>query len=160
MSQQALGQDLGRQRADGGALLSGPQPATIQHPTQPAPPHILQPAAKGWRYWAIFPPLSIATFLVGLDSTVISSALPLITPDLQAGENYVWAINGYLLTSTAFLPLWGQLSQVLGRRWPTMVAIVIFVLGSGISGGATSTAMLIAGRLVQGLGGAGITAMT
>jgi MFS family permease len=41
-----------------------------------------------------------------------------------------------------------------------MVAVAIFVLGSGISGGATSTAMLIAGRLIQGLGGAGITAMT
>lgn len=41
-----------------------------------------------------------------------------------------------------------------------MAAVAIFVLGSGISGGATSTAMLIAGRLVQGLGGAGITAMT
>ncbi|USP82852.1 hypothetical protein yc1106_10126 [Curvularia clavata] len=126
----------------------------------PFPPQIAQPAAKGWRFWAIFPPLSIATFLVGLDSTVTSSALPLITSDLKSGDNYVWIINGYLLTSTAFLPLWGQLSQVLGRRWPTITAVAIFVLGSGISGGATSTAMLIAGRLVQGLGGAGITAMT
>jgi MFS family permease len=48
----------------------------------------------------------------------------------------------------------------LGRRWPAIAAVAIFILGSGISGGATSTAMLIAGRLVQGLGGAGITAMT
>ncbi|KAK8048071.1 hypothetical protein PG996_016135 [Apiospora saccharicola] len=124
------------------------------------PPHTAQPAAKGWRFWAIFPPLSIATFLVGLDSTVISSALPLIALNLHTGDNYVWVINGYLLTSTAFLPLWAQLSQVLGRRWPTMTSVAIFLLGSGLSGGATFTAMLIAGRLVQGLGGAGITAMT
>lgn len=65
----------------------------------PFPPQIAQPAAKGWRFWAIFPPLSIATFLVGLDSTVTSSALPLITSDLKSGDNYVWIINGYLLTS-------------------------------------------------------------
>ncbi|KAK7910578.1 Major facilitator superfamily domain- general substrate transporter [Apiospora marii] len=136
-------------------------PATGQQPTSPRPPLLTtQPAAKGWRFWAIFPPLSIATFLVGLDSTIISSALPLITSGLHAGDNYVWVINGYLLTSTAFLPLWGQLSQVLGRRWPTMTAVALFVLGSGLSGGATSTAMLIAGRLVQGLGGAGINALT
>ncbi|KAK7955328.1 hypothetical protein PG988_016022 [Apiospora saccharicola] len=63
------------------------------------PPHTAQPAAKGWRFWAIFPPLSIATFLVGLDSTVISSALPLIALNLHTGDNYVWVINGYLLTS-------------------------------------------------------------
>jgi hypothetical protein len=76
-------------------------PVTIAKPKpgQPFPPQIAQPAAKGWRFWAIFPPLSIATFLVGLDSTVISSALPLITSDLNAGDNYVWIINGYLLTS-------------------------------------------------------------
>lgn len=61
---------------------------------------------------------------------------------------------------TCFLPFYGQLAQVFGRRWPTMVAVAVFLLGSGISGGATSTAMLIAGRLVQGTGGAGITAMT
>ncbi|KAH9906641.1 major facilitator superfamily domain-containing protein [Xylariomycetidae sp. FL2044] len=127
---------------------------------RPAQIQIPQPAARGWRFWAVFPPLSIATFLVGLDSTITSSALPFITSQLKAGDNYVWIVNGYLLTSTSFLPLWGQLSQVLGRRWPTMAAVAIFILGSGVSGGATSTAMLIAGRLVQGLGGAGITAMT
>ena len=100
MSQQALRQqDHGNPRAEGGVLSSGPAPAAIQQPSQQPPSHKSQPAAKGWRFWAIFPPLSIATFLVGLDSTVISSALPLITSDLHAGDNYVWVINGYLLTS-------------------------------------------------------------
>ncbi|PYH91392.1 MFS general substrate transporter [Aspergillus ellipticus CBS 707.79] len=99
-----------------------------------------------------------------------SSALPQITADLNAGDNYIWIQNGYLLTMTTFVPLYGQLSQVLGRRWPTMVAVAsssavpfllaIFLLGSGIGGGASSTTMLIAGRLVQGIGGAGMTAMT
>ncbi|KAK3393288.1 major facilitator superfamily domain-containing protein [Podospora didyma] len=113
-----------------------------------------------WRFWAIFLSLSIASLLVGLDSTITSSSLPLITADLYSGDNYVWIINGYLLTSTAFLPLYGQIAQVLGRRWPTMAGVAIFLLGSGICGGASSTGILIAGRLVQGIGGAGISAMT
>jgi hypothetical protein len=79
--------------------MNGSSATAKPKPGQPFPPQIAQPAAKGWRFWAIFPPLSIATFLVGLDSTVISSALPLITSDLNAGDNYVWIINGYLLTS-------------------------------------------------------------
>ncbi|KAK7749851.1 hypothetical protein SLS53_000432 [Cytospora paraplurivora] len=60
---------------------------------------------------------------------------------------------------TAFMPLYGQFAQVLGRRWPTMTGVAIFIVGSGISGGATSTGMLIAGRLIMGMGGAGIGSM-
>ncbi|PWY71019.1 MFS general substrate transporter [Aspergillus heteromorphus CBS 117.55] len=124
------------------------------------PPRLDQPAGKGWRFWAVLTSLALGNLLVGLDVTIQSSALPSITDDLNAGENYIWIQNGYLLTMTAFLPLYGQLAQVLGRRWPTMVAVSIFLLGSGINGGASSTAMLIAGRLVQGIGAAGMTAMT
>lgn len=59
-----------------------------------------------------------------------------------------------------FVPFFGQFAEVLGRRWPTIIAVAIFTLGSGISGGANTTRTLIAGRLVQGLGGAGIGSMT
>lgn len=58
-----------------------------------------QPLAKGWRFWAIFPPLVIATLLMALESTVTATALPKITEELNAGENYVWFMNGYLLTA-------------------------------------------------------------
>lgn len=58
-----------------------------------------QPAAKGWKFWAIFPPLCIATLLVALESTVTSTSLPMITAALDSGDNYVWILNGYLLMS-------------------------------------------------------------
>lgn len=58
-----------------------------------------QTSAKGWRFWAIFPPLVIATLLMALESTVTATALPKITEELNAGENYVWFMNGYLLTA-------------------------------------------------------------
>ena len=58
-------------------------------------------------------------------------------------------------TSTAFQPLYGQTANIFGRRWLIILAVSFFMLGSGISGGATSMAMLIAGRTVQGVGGGG-----
>lgn len=62
-------------------------------------PEVEQPAAKGWRFWAVFPPLCLATLLVALESTITSTALPVITAALDSGDNYVWFLNGYLLTS-------------------------------------------------------------
>jgi MFS family permease len=47
----------------------------------------------------IFPPLCIATLLMALESTVTSTSLPMITEALNSGDNYVWFLNGYLLTS-------------------------------------------------------------
>jgi hypothetical protein len=61
---------------------------------------------------------------------------------------------------TICLPLYGQFADVFGRRWPTISGVAFFMLGSGLSGGAKSTAMMIAGRLIQGLGAAGINSMT
>jgi len=58
-----------------------------------------QPNAKGWRFWMIFPPLCIATLLMALESTVTSTSLPMIAAALKSGDNYVWFLNGYLLTS-------------------------------------------------------------
>lgn len=54
------------------------------------------------------------------------------------------------------LPLYGQLANLFGRRWPTIAATAVFTLGSGICGGATNMAMLIAGRVLQGVGASGI----
>jgi len=60
-------------------------------------------------------------------------------------------------SSTAFQPLYGQTANIFGRRSLLLFALVAFILGSGISGGADSMAMLIAGRTVQGIGGGGVT---
>ena len=59
--------------------------------------------------------------------------------------------------STAFQPLYGQTANIFGRRSLVLIAISFFILGSGISGGANSMSMLIAGRTIQGIGGGGVT---
>lgn len=61
-----------------------------------------------------------------------------------------------ITTSTAMQPLFGQFCNVFGRRYVMLTAVSIFVLGSGICGGANSGAMLIGGRTVQGIGSGGI----
>ncbi|KAL3489048.1 major facilitator superfamily domain-containing protein [Aspergillus germanicus] len=114
------------------------------------------PSSRGWRFWVIIAGLSVTSLLTAVESTVTSTALPTISWDLNAGESYIWFVNAFFLSSTAFQPLYGQLAHVLGQRWPLISAVVLFALGSGISGGASSTAMLIAGRLVQGIGLGGV----
>lgn len=56
------------------------------------------PAKKGWRFWAVFGSLCMATWLVAVETTVVSTALPSITHEINAGDSYVWVFNVYLLT--------------------------------------------------------------
>jgi MFS family permease len=66
------------------------------------------------------------------------------------------SVANMLFFSTAVLPLFGQVADIFGRKWLMISVVATFALGSGISGGATTTAMLIGGRAVQGIGGGGI----
>lgn len=109
-----------------------------------------------WRFWAILASLSITGLLSAIEGTIITSALPTIVADLGGGELYLWIANAFFLASVAILPLYGQASNILGRRWLMLSAVALFTLGSGLSGGASSMKMLIAARTVQGLGGGGI----
>ncbi|KAI0193882.1 MFS general substrate transporter [Astrocystis sublimbata] len=124
----------------------------------PAADHGTAPT-RGWRFWAIFVALSITSLLAAIESTVTSTAMPVIAEALDAGDLYVWFVNAYTLPSAALLPLYGQVADIFGRRWLTIVVVAIFAIGSGISGGANSPTMLIAGRAVQGAGGGGIILM-
>ncbi|KAE8167844.1 major facilitator superfamily domain-containing protein [Aspergillus tamarii] len=114
---------------------------------------------KGWRFWAIYISLCVSILLAAVESTVTSTALPFISDQLHAGEDYVWFVNSFFLTSACFQPFFGQTADLFGRRWLMIGAVAFFVLGSGISGGAINSAMMIAGRTIQGIGGGGINVM-
>ncbi|KAK7025074.1 MFS general substrate transporter [Favolaschia claudopus] len=104
--------------------------------------------------------LSITIFLASLDTTIVTTALPTITADLRgSASDYSWVGVSYTLCSGAFIPLWGKLSDVVGRKVILYPCIVLFLLGSGLCGAATSMPFLIACRAVQGIGGGGITVM-
>jgi hypothetical protein len=101
---------------------------------------------KSLRFWAVITALSLTGMLAALESTIITSALPTIINTLGGGNDYVWVPNSYLLASIAILPLVAQLSDSFGRRWPMLDSVALFIFGSGLCGGASSMAMLIAGR--------------
>ncbi|KAK2877266.1 hypothetical protein FQN49_001290 [Arthroderma sp. PD_2] len=114
---------------------------------------------KTWRFWAVFPALCMTTFLSALDTSILSTALPTISEDLNAGPLYIWITNAYILASTVTLPLFGQSANIFGRRWLLILSVVWFAIGSGLAGGAKGTIMIIIGRTIQGVGGGGINSL-
>jgi EmrB/QacA subfamily drug resistance transporter len=100
--------------------------------------------------------LMLGMLLAALDQTIVSTALPTIVGDLQGGSHIAWVITAYLLATTVSTPLWGKLGDQYGRKVFFQAAIVIFLIGSVLSGLASSMVMLIAFRAVQGLGSGGL----
>ncbi|KAI0899973.1 MFS general substrate transporter [Annulohypoxylon nitens] len=113
-------------------------------------------AKRDFRFWAIIVGLCIANFQSSLENSVIVTSGPAIVNDLKMGEEFIWITNAFFLCCAAVQPLFGQLCNIFGRRWLMLFAIALFTLGSGICGGAKNSAMLIAGRGVQGAGSGGI----
>ncbi|XWW99242.1 hypothetical protein V2A60_007251 [Cordyceps javanica] len=111
---------------------------------------------KGPRFWAIIVVLAIISLLTSLEATVTSTVMPSVVADLGGGELFIWVSNAYFLTMTSLMPMFGQLANVFGRRWPLILSGAVFMIGSGVCGGANSMAAMIAGRAIQGIGGAGI----
>ncbi len=105
--------------------------------------------------WAVLAGLTLVTFLLLLDDTAVSVALPTIQRQLGVSLNGVeWVIKAYSLTLAVFTLLAGRLADRDGRRRMFLVGLGIFVLGSLASGLAPSGAVLIVTRAVQGLGAA------
>ncbi len=110
----------------------------------------------GKRLGLIMGALMLAMFLAALDQTIVSTALPRITSELNGLNQLAWVVTAYLLTSTASTPIWGKISDIYGRKIMLQAAIVIFLLGSVLAGMATSMTWLIVTRGIQGLGGGGL----
>jgi EmrB/QacA subfamily drug resistance transporter len=91
-------------------------------------------------------------FLASLDSTIVSTAMPTIVADLHGIDHYAWVFSGYLLAQIATIPLWGRLSDMYGRKRIYMIGMVIFLLGSALSGMAMTMTMLVLFRALQGVG--------
>ena len=100
--------------------------------------------------------LLLGMLLAALDQTIVATALPTIAGDLHGLSHLSWVVTAYLLASTVLTPLWGKLGDMYGRETFFQTAIVIFLIGSALSGFAHSIIELIAFRAVQGLGGGGL----
>jgi EmrB/QacA subfamily drug resistance transporter len=107
--------------------------------------------------WVLFATV-LGSSVAFLDATVVNVALPAIGADLDAGFAALqWTVNGYTLTLAAFILLGGSLGDRFGRRRVFVVGIVWFGLASVLCGLAPSAELLVAARVLQGIGGALLT---
>ena len=102
----------------------------------------------------------LCILLAALDQTVVIPAVPAIAADLGAFGHLSWIVTAYLLTATAGTPIYGKISDMVGRRPCLMVALVIFIVASILCALSTTLWQLIAFRALQGVGGAGLVSMS
>ncbi|EED17140.1 efflux pump antibiotic resistance protein, putative [Talaromyces stipitatus ATCC 10500] len=115
----------------------------------------------GHRAWLIVLTLGFVSLIVALDATILVTALPTISANLNgSGSASFWVGTSYLLASSVLMPFMGSLSDILGRREILSAALFFFTVGSIVAGVSQSMDILLLGRVLQGIGGAGILPMT
>src|SRR5262249_37442732 len=103
--------------------------------------------------------VQLGVLLAALDSTIVGTAMPTVVAALGGAHLYPWVFSIYMLASTVVMPVFGSISDRLGRRGPFFSALVIFCACSLLAGVASSMPILVAGRGVQGIGAGGILSL-
>ena len=98
----------------------------------------------------------LVTFIATLDQTIVGTALPRIGADLQGFDQIAWVSAIYLLTMTVTIPIYGKLSDLFGRKPIFLGCLVVFLIGSALSGVAQSMTQLLTFRALQGIGAGGL----
>ena len=105
--------------------------------------------------------LLLGMFVSILAGTVVATSLPLIISDLEGDQSaYTWVVTATLLATTVSTPIWGKFADLFNRKLLIQLALVVFVLGSALAGFAQNTDTLIVFRIMQGLGGGGLAALS
>jgi EmrB/QacA subfamily drug resistance transporter len=144
--------------ADGSRPVRGEDPSST--PTSPdaqeAPEAPQAPGTRSERRrWIALAVLCLGQLMMVLDATIVNVALPSIQRDLHFSQgNLTWVIDAYLITFGGFLLLAGRMGDLVGRKKVFLSGLVLFTAASVFCGVADSQTMLIAGRFVQGIGGA------
>lgn len=116
-------------------------------------------ASKGRdaRFWLTFFAVFVTAFLSAVDLTIISPILPTIAQELPRSTiSPTWITSAFLATSASFQPLFGGLSDAIGRRESLLLAILIFLVGTIVACIAKDMLEIVIGRGIQGLGGGGM----
>ena len=115
--------------------------------------HLAEPTP---RLVLLFAALMMVMLLAALSQTILSTALPTMVGELGGVDHMSWVITAYILASTVMMPVYGRISDLLGRKPILLAAVVLFIVGSLIGAAAQTMGVLIAARVVQGLGGGGL----
>ncbi|WP_371480880.1 DHA2 family efflux MFS transporter permease subunit [Kitasatospora sp. NBC_00315] len=100
--------------------------------------------------------LVVTMLLAMLDNLIVGTAMPTIVGDLGGGEHLSWVVTSYTLATAASTPIWGKLGDLYGRKGTFLTSIVIFLVGSALSGLSQNMNELIGFRALQGLGAGGL----
>ncbi|KAL3444374.1 major facilitator superfamily domain-containing protein [Aspergillus insuetus] len=129
-------------------------PATetpTEMPQEPPNQHL-----SGIKLYSIMSAIMIAVFLISLDVSIISTAIPAITSAFHATGDIGWYAAAYPLTICSLQPLAGKISTIFPLRTAYLSFFTIFLLGSLLCGVANSSTMFIIGRAIAGVGGSGV----
>src|SRR5258705_5481132 len=130
-------------------------------------PALYPPCVSRFSAWSLLAVFGIGVFLAGLELMITATALPSILLDLAVSDQLgkpafselrhaSWIVNGYLLAYVVAMPLAGRLADVWGARRLFLRALVVFIVGSLVAGPGRTLDELIAGRIIQGIGGGGL----
>jgi len=136
-------------------LKASGDPVTLEGALAP-PADIAPTPEQHRRILVIMGALMLGMMLAALDQTIVSTALPTIAGDLHGLNHLSWVVTSYLLATTISTPLWGKLGDLYGRKKLFQLSIVIFLVGSMLSGLSHNLVELIAFRAVQGIGAGGL----
>lgn len=112
------------------------------------------------QFWLIYAGVLGNSFVSMFDSTLMASTHPVITSYFQASNSASWLSVSFLLTSTSFQPLFGRLSDTIGRKKPYVLSLAIFLFGTICCAAANSVGFFIFGRAVCGLGAGGMMSLS
>ncbi|KAI1980619.1 hypothetical protein LOZ53_002930 [Ophidiomyces ophidiicola] len=106
--------------------------------------------------WKLIGGLLLPYFLASVDLTIVAAALPFIASHFNKLDELNWIVTSFTLTSTAFIPAFGQLADVFGRHVVLQMAMFFMLIGSVLCAAAQTWPMLLLGRALQGTSSAGI----
>ncbi|MFJ4222941.1 MDR family MFS transporter [Microbacterium sp. NPDC089695] len=104
--------------------------------------------------------LVVGMFVAVLSGTVVSTSMPVIIADLGGTQSqYTWVITASLLATAVSTPIWGKLADLVDRKILVQISLILFTIGTVIAGFSTDTNMLIAVRVIQGIGVGGLMSL-
>ncbi|KAJ7132708.1 ABC transporter [Mycena filopes] len=110
----------------------------------------------GRKLAVVFVAMLLSILLIALDQTILATALPRIASDFDAFSLQGWVASSFVLSETVFLLFYGQILRIFPAKWVLVNAVSFFEIGSLVSGLGRNVGMVIAGRVVSGVGAAGI----
>jgi len=113
----------------------------------------------GSRKWWALATVLLTMFFSSMDQTVVSTAMPTIIGNLHGFNLYAWVFTAYMMASSVTIPIYGKLSDVFGRKPFYVFGLVMFGIGSAVSGQAHSMMELVWARAFQGIGAGAMMSM-